>query len=295
MYLRVTHGISRQQEYAADELAAGVAGSRPLAEGLEKIHKFAPAYAIYWQNEYMPVMGSGYHAPLLKGFSKFLEDPKVEELSDKAMKDQEEAALNNPYITHPPLGARLEAIRELTVTASGTDTSPALSLIGDADVAERELVDGFMKKYAARRLVPITWDDVASAVYIEQWTNLIAERGGWLEGMTPASLPEVVKDIRPLAASYQHFIGQLPPGEAFQQIVTMSLGASLAVHLASRGYELNERPSLGFMMRKDGEEIQPFGVLAKLALGEISPEDWIGQCRTIGIADADLGSVPRTD
>ncbi|MGD9142086.1 MAG: M48 family metalloprotease [bacterium] len=294
MYLRVTHGISRQQEYAADELAARVAGSRPLAEGLEKIHKFAPAYAIYWQNEYMPVMGSGYHAPLLEGFSKFLEDPRVEEFAARAMEEQEAAALNNPYITHPPLAGRLEAIRELPAAATGADTSPAVSLIGDADAAERELVDGFMKKYAERRLVPITWDDVASAVYIEQWTNLIAERGGWLEGMTPASLPDVVKDLRPLAASYQQFIGRLPPGEAFQQILTMSLGASLAVHLASRGYELNERPSLGFMMHKDDEEIQPFGVLPRLAMGEISPEDWVRQCQTIGIADADLGSVPRT-
>jgi Zn-dependent protease with chaperone function len=292
MYLRVTHGISRQQEYAADELAARVAGSRPLAEGLEKIHKFAPAHAVYWQNEYMPVMGSGYHAPMLEGFSKFLADPKVEELSQKAIKEQEAAAANNPYITHPPLGERLDALRELPASASGADTSPAISLIGDPEEAERELVEGFMKKYAARRLVPITWDDVASAVYIEQWTNLIGERGGWLEGVTPASLPDLVRDIRPLAASYQQVIGQVPPAEAFQQIVTMSLGASLAVHLASLGWELNERPSLGFILRKDGEEIQPFGVLPRLAMGELSPEEWRRQCDETGIADADLGTAP---
>jgi hypothetical protein len=72
----------------------------------------------------------------------------------------------------------------------------------------------------------------------------------------------------------------------------MSLGASLAVHLASRGWELNERPSLGFAMRKDGKEIQPFGVLPRLAMGDLSPEDWSRQCDEIGIADADLGSAP---
>lgn len=292
MYLRVTLGISRQQEYAADELAAGVAGSRPLAEGLEKIHKVAPAHAVYWQNEYMPVMGSGYHAPMLAGFSKFLEDPKVEEFSAKALEEQEKAVLANPYVTHPPLGERLEAISGLPATAGGADPSPAISLIGDAETAERELVEGFMKKYAARRLVPITWDDVASAVYIEQWTSLIDERGGWLDGVTPRTLPDIIKDLRPLAASYQYAFGRMPPGDAFQQIVTMSLGASLAVHLASRGWELNDRPSLGFIMRKDGEEIQPFGILPKLATGDTSPEDWVRRCEKIGIADADLGSVP---
>jgi heat shock protein HtpX len=292
MYLRITHGISRQQEYAADELAAGVAGSRSLAEGLEKIHKFAPAHAVYWQNEYMPVMASGYYAPMLEGFAKFMEDPKVEEMSAKTLEEQKTNALANPYGTHPPLGERLDAIKDMPAAVAGADTAPAMSLLGEPITAERELVDGFIRKYSTRRLVPITWDDVASAVYLEQWTHLIEERGAWLQGLTPASLPEVVKDVRPLAASYQQVIGQLPPGEAFQQIVTMSLGASLAVHLAGRGWRLNERPSLGFVMHKDGEDIQPFGVLPRLAMGDISPEDWLRQCEETGIAGADLGSVP---
>ena len=292
MYLRVTHGVSRQQEYAADELAAGVAGPGPLAEGLEKIHKLAPAHAVYWQNEYMPIMGSGYHAPMLEGFTRFMQDPKVEEMSARSLKEQKTSEIANPYGTHPPLGERLDAIGELPAGGSGRDTSPAISLIGDAEAAEKELIEGYIKKYTPRRLVPITWDDVASAVYLEQWTNLLEERGAWMEGVTPESLPDVVVDIRPLAAAYQHVIGQLPPGEAFQQILTMSLGASLAVHLAGRGWALNERPALGFFMRKDGKEVQPFSVLARLAAGDLSPEDWRRQCEETGIAGADLGHLP---
>jgi hypothetical protein len=293
MYLSVTHGISRQQEYAADELAAGVAGTRPLAEGLEKIHKFAPAHAVFWQNEYMPIMGSGYYAPMLDGFTRFMEDPKVEEMSVKALEEQKAESIAEPRGTHPPLGARLDAIRDLPAGGAGRDNSPAITLLGDASAVEKALIEGYIKKYSPRRLVPITWDDVASAVYIEQWTHLIEERGAWLEGVTPESLPDVIRDIRPLATSYQQVIGQLPPPEAFQQIVTMSLGASLAVHLSSRGWQLNERPSLGFMMRKDGEEVQPFGVLPRLAMGEMSPEDWQKQCTDMGIAGADLGSLPQ--
>lgn len=291
MYLRITHGISRQQEYAADELAARVAGSRPLAEGLEKIHKFAPAHAIFWQNEYLPVMGSGYYAPMLDGFSRFMEDPRVKEISVRTLAEQKANALVNPYDTHPPLGERLNAIMD-SLAAGAADTSPAISLLSDPSAAEKELVDGFLKKYGARRLVPIVWEDVASAVYIEQWRNLIQERGGWLAGVTPSSLPDVVKDIRPLAVAYQQVIGQVPPGEAFQQIVSMSLGASLAVHISSRGWVLNQRPALGFIMRKNGKEVAPFGVLPRLAAGDLGSEDWLEQCNEIGIADADLGSVP---
>jgi heat shock protein HtpX len=291
MYLRITHGISRQQEYAADELAAHLAGAQALAEGLEKIHKFAPAYAVYWQNEYLPVMASGYYAPLFGGFTRFVEDPAVEKMSIRTLEEQKANALVNPYDTHPPLGDRLNAIREIEGGAGG-DPAPAISLLDAPAAAERHLVDKFIEKYGSRRLVPITWEDVSSAVYIEQWTGLIAERGGWLEGVTPASLPDVIKDLRPLAFAYQQKIGQLPAGEAFQQIITMSLGASMAVQLAGRGWTLNARPSLGFRMRKDGKEIAPFGVLPRLAAGELSPEDWRRECREMGIADADLGKVP---
>jgi heat shock protein HtpX len=291
MYLRITHGISRQQEYAADELAARVAGSRPLAEGLEKIHKFAPSHAIFWQNEYLPVMASGYYAPMLEGFSRFMEDPRVEEMSAKTLAEQKANALVNPYDTHPPLGERLTAIMDSPAGAIA-DSSAAISLLSDPPAAEKELVESFLKKYGARRLVPITWEDVSSAVYIEQWKNLIQERGAWLAGVTPASMPDLVRDLRPLALAYQQAIGQVPPGEAFQQIVSMSLGASLAVHLSSHGWTLNARPALGFFMRKNGKQVAPFGVLPRLATGELSPGAWLEQCREIGIADVDLGSVP---
>ena len=292
MYLRVTHGISRQQEYAADELAARVAGSRALADGLERIHKFAAAHAVYWQNEYLPVIGSGYYAPMLEGFSRFLEDPRVKDMSAKTLSQQKANALVNPYDTHPPLGERLDAVKVLPVGATSGETSPAITLLSDAASAERELVDGFVEKYGTPRLVPIVWEDVASAVYIEQWTNLIRERGAWLEGITPASMPEVVKDLRPLAYNYQKVIGKLPPGEAFQQIVSMSLGASLAVHLSKGGWILNPRPALGFIMRKDEREITPFSILPRLASGDLSPEAWRRQCEEMGIAESDLAGVP---
>ena len=293
MYLRITHGISRQQEYAADALAASVAGTGPLAEGLEEIHRYAPAHAVFWQSEYLPVMASGYYAPMLEGFSRFMEDPRVKDMSARKLAEDKASAIVNPYDTHPPLGERLNAIKDLDSGSSGGGTSPALSLLGDTQGAERELADGFVKKYGSRRLVPIAWEDVASAVYIEQWTSLIRERGSWLEGVTPASMPDVVKDLRPLAFNYQRAIGKLPPGEAFQQIVSMSLGASLAVQLSKRGYALNARPALGFIMRKNGTEVAPFSILPRLAAGDLSPAEWRKRCVEMGIADADLGTVPQ--
>ena len=51
MFLRVTQGISRNQEFVADRLAARIAGSRPSVDGLRAIAGSAPAFGAFMQNE----------------------------------------------------------------------------------------------------------------------------------------------------------------------------------------------------------------------------------------------------
>jgi heat shock protein HtpX len=47
VFLRVTHAVSRDKEFAADELTACLVGSRPLSEGLKLIHGAALAFNVY--------------------------------------------------------------------------------------------------------------------------------------------------------------------------------------------------------------------------------------------------------
>jgi heat shock protein HtpX len=291
MYLRITHGISRQQEYAADRLAAGVAGSGPLAEGLEKIHEFAPACSAFWENEYMPILASGHYAPLVEGLSKFMEDPKVKLVSGKVLEEAKASAAVSPYDTHPPLKDRVDAIKGLPAAGVATDTSSAISLLEDVQEAERELAAGFMARYSNRRLIPIAWDEVATKVHLQTWTNLIEARGAWLEGVTAATLPDVLGDPHSLVERYKQKVGQLPSPEAFRQVFTMTVGAALAIQLGKRGWVLNARPALGFTMHKDGSAIAPFSILSRLAAGAMSADDWRRQCAEIGIAEANLGTV----
>jgi Zn-dependent protease with chaperone function len=42
MFLRVTHAVSRRQEFIADELAARTVGVKPLTDGLCSVHRVAP-------------------------------------------------------------------------------------------------------------------------------------------------------------------------------------------------------------------------------------------------------------
>ena len=291
MYLRITHGISRQQEYAADRLAAGVAGPRPLAEGLEKIHKFAPAVSAFWEHEYMPILASGHYAPLVEGLSKFMDDPKVEQVSGKVLEQARASAAVSPYDTHPPLKDRVDAMKSLPAAGVAADTSSAISLLEDIPETERELATGFMARYSTRRLTPIAWNEVATKVHMQTWTKLIETRGAWLEGVTAAALPDVLNDPKPIVERYKQAVGQLPSPDAFRQVFTMTVGSALAVQLGKRGWVLNERPALGFTMHKDGGAIAPFSILSRLAAGAMSADEWRSQCREMGIAEADLGSV----
>src|SRR5579859_447421 len=72
MFLRVTHSISRRQEFVADELAARTVGARPLIEGLQAVHGAASAFEAYWQGEVVPVLNAGFRPPLADGFLSFL-------------------------------------------------------------------------------------------------------------------------------------------------------------------------------------------------------------------------------
>src|SRR5262249_2006925 len=60
LFLRVSHGVSRQQELAADRLAARIAGGAALAAGLRKIAGTATAFGAYWTTEVEPVVRAGY-------------------------------------------------------------------------------------------------------------------------------------------------------------------------------------------------------------------------------------------
>jgi len=53
LFLRVTHAVSRRQEYIADELAARVVGAAPMTSALRKVHATTPAFSAYWQSENM--------------------------------------------------------------------------------------------------------------------------------------------------------------------------------------------------------------------------------------------------
>lgn len=112
-FLRVTEAISRQQELAADWLAAQAAGARNLSEGLVSVHRSAPAFEAYMHEEFVPVVEAGFYCPLVEGFLNFLHAPSTEKKVCEQLKRQLAGSERDPYDSHPPLGDRLKRLESL--------------------------------------------------------------------------------------------------------------------------------------------------------------------------------------
>jgi heat shock protein HtpX len=69
LFLRVTHAVSRNQEFVADEVAAQAAGAGVMISGLRTVHATSVAYQSYMQQELAPVLQSGYLPPVSAGFA----------------------------------------------------------------------------------------------------------------------------------------------------------------------------------------------------------------------------------
>src|SRR3954467_3325548 len=97
VFLRVTQAISRQQELAADALAARVVGAEPLAAGLKLVHGGALGFELYWHEDVVPALEAGFQPPLLAGFARFLQAPRAREVMERSVAAAMAEAKGDPY------------------------------------------------------------------------------------------------------------------------------------------------------------------------------------------------------
>ena len=295
MFLRVTHAVSRRQEFVADELAARTIGAKPLMEGLRSAHKAAPAFDYYWRSECAPVLNAGFLPPLADGFDQFVRARSIAAQMDRHLEQELAGGTTDPYDTHPPLKDRIAAVAHLPAGAPLAEDLPAVCLLQDVSALERQLMAQVAGADKVATLRPIPWDEVGSRVYIPQWARLVQLNVGNLKGQTPASLGTVAADPKAFGKTLLDFTHERPNDENAQALANAVVGAALSLLLMRRGGELDATPGHEITVTLGGHGVRPFAVLQALQSGEMAADAWAALCAALGIAEMELGAVASPD
>ena len=164
LFLRVSHSVSRKQEYAADALAARIVGAQPLIEGLKKVHGAGVAFDSYWRGEVLPVLHNGFRPPIADGFRRFLCADSIVRALDAHVAHELMQGEARPYDTHPTLRERIAALDDFPGSDAAHDNAAAVTLMSDLDALELELLRSMSAD--ANRLTALQWQDVGAAIYI---------------------------------------------------------------------------------------------------------------------------------
>jgi Zn-dependent protease with chaperone function len=291
MFLRITHAVSRRQEFVADELAARAVGSRPLIGGLRTIHGVAPAFNAFWMQEWVPVLNAGYRPPLAEGFQNFVLAGPVAEAIHRNLDEELKTGKVDPYDTHPPLKERIAAVEHLPAGDSGADDPPATTLLNDLAGVENMLVATLVKPEFAEKLKPIHWDDVWTSVYLPQWTSLAQTNSAVLSGVTSESLPQLAAGLKSFGLRLRTTDGEKPDEDNAEGLASGVLGSALTVLLVSRGGKIHSLPGEAVRVTVGSTTIEPFGILKSFADSKLTAEEWQRQCNELGIAGMDFGKV----
>lgn len=291
LFLRITHAVSRRQEFVADELAARAIGSQPLIGGLRTVHRVAPAFNAYWANECAPVLSAGYRPPFAEGFQRFVQAGQVAAAIDRQLDEELKTGKVDPYDTHPPLRERIAAIEHLPAGDPGPDDPPATTLLNDIAALEQQLLAAVVNPEAAGKLKAIDWAEVSARVYLPQWTALVQANRTALSGLTPEALPTTAADQQAFGKRLRTVTCESPDDESAAGLAGGVVGAALTVFLIQQGGTAEAQPGQPIQVKADSNCLEPFGILHSLAEGKLTAEAWQRQCGEFGLQGVDLGKV----
>jgi hypothetical protein len=291
LFLRVTHLVSRRQEYRSDELACYSAGSNAMAQGLERVHTIASVCQPFWNTVAGPALYAGYRPPLADGFERYYRTPQMQ----KALAGMLEKSIQNSkmsaYDTHPPLKLRLERIRALAIEReNGSAPLPAVGLLDDLDTLEKQLLQSMLPDLKPE-LKPMDWDS-APAVWLPIWREFVVEYSALLAGHTLESIPVLIQDLAKIGSRIRDPPGALLTREQRTQRAANLLWMALAVRLVEQGWTLHMPPGQLFLSQ-DEMLLPPQETIQAFRAGKLHPTVWRDWCREHRLESVALADPSR--
>jgi Zn-dependent protease with chaperone function len=290
LYERATRAVSRQQELAADALAARIAGVAAHRSVLEKLRAFAPEHDGFWENDVAPALSTGHAPPLNDGFALYVANPIVRERAAARLAQAREIDTTLPNDSHPSLRRRLAALADLEdlgVHANGA--AMARDLLEHEPELERSLIDRVIPAFLRERLQPVAWSDIEERSILprlrrtlegEEAARLAATE---LVGMTLRDVPRRVAEVD---ADFDRAKDDGGRDAALARFERLRV-AALFAYLRS-GFRLRSPPGDPFLVVRGDVRRDPFGDAHALLAGTMPAATWISRCEEDGVADAPL-------
>jgi heat shock protein HtpX len=254
-FLRMTHAVSRRQEFTADALAARLVGCRSLIEGLKRIYGAALAFDAYWLNEVAPVLRHSCHPPLAEGFGRYLAAPRVAKAVAASLDRELAGGETDPYDTHPPLRARIAAVENWSDRETPEHDPPAISLLGEVAELETRLIKALSTEPSAQASQLVPWNDVGWRIWIPTWQTYAGEHAKALSGITPRSLPHIARNLDLFSRRLRGADSEDLTAEERREQGSATLGIALAVALSRNGWELDVPPGEDVVCKRYGRLI----------------------------------------
>lgn len=291
-FMRITQAISRAQELTADQLAATTVGAASLVEGLKKVHATAGAFDAYWQQEALPVLGAGFHAPLADGFARFLRSPRIADAVHRTLAEELAGGRADPYDSHPPLRDRIAAVQSVPARAASAPRAyaPAIELLGDVAACERRLLEfGFRGSDGGQpRFRSLAWDDVTREIYVPSWRTRAGRIAPLLGTATLEQLPRVLSARGQELARAALERDEHVPEEHLPQVLAGAVGACVATRLVDAGWTPSADPGEPVTVSRNGASLEPFGAVARLQTDPDGAAWWASVVEQHGIGGLTL-------
>jgi hypothetical protein len=302
LFVRITNTISRQQEFAADALAARAVGPQALAEGLKEIHRAATAFAAFWQNEYLPAFRDQLRPSLAAGFSRFMAQDQIADLMDSALQEKLTTAKADPDDTHPPLPERCATLARLEQTEGVDDTRESITLLHGLPELERDLL-GITVGAKRNEARPVSWDEIPELVWYPKLRDKVKRQAGALRDATVADAASISREPQAIAQKLWFAPDYLPDMEQRCGEARRLIAAALTVALVGAGWRMKRDPGGPitcireefWSLSERAEVLEPLKVVAMFESGELSPQAWRELCDRLGISALRLAlSMPAS-
>lgn len=292
LFLRLTLAVSRDQERAADALAAEVTSPEALSGALRNVAAGARLHDGYVQAALSPMLDAGRRPGWIAGFDAYVAGVGGESAIQAAIDAATQSAESDVYDSHPPLAERLDLIG---VAAPPPSALPrATSLLRDGAELEVALLAFGLGEQAVGQLAPMQWSEYP-AVMVEMWREERRASADALAGLTVATLPRDHAGWEELARRVLGTdAGRIDHGH-WIDIATGVVGRALGVAMIDAGWTVHANPTTRAIVRRGDQSLTPVTTIERLAANPDDVASFQRWATTIGIADLALADQPTPD